>query len=98
MQHSRVIPEKRKTNKVSPIIATAFCLENFQPVAQKEETQSPASHRVAEFSMGKPKLLESEERNTVGEVATQKESSGDLWMHVRKLPQGPGKKPQENEP
>lgn len=48
--------------------------------------------------MGKPKCLESEERNTVGEVATQKESSGDLWIQVRKLPQDQGKKPQENEP
>lgn len=45
--------------------------------------------------MERPKLLESEEENSVGKVATQKESSGDLGMHVRKLAQGQGEKTQE---
>lgn len=56
MQHIRVIPEKRKTNKVSPIIATAFCLENFQPVAQKEETQSPAISPSCRIQYGETKM------------------------------------------
>lgn len=38
-QHTAVMPEGRKANKVSPQIATAHCLE-FQSAAQQGRTQT----------------------------------------------------------
>lgn len=35
-----MIPEKRKTNKVSSKITPAFCLESVQTIAQGDETQT----------------------------------------------------------
>ena len=43
-QHTIMIPEKRKTNKVSPMIAAAISLGSFQPVARGEKGQRQLSN------------------------------------------------------
>ena len=35
--------EDRETNEVSPVIITAYCLESFQPIMQKETTKTEPS-------------------------------------------------------
>ena len=70
-----MIPQKRQTNKVSPLIVSAFSPGSFQPAGQGERKAkgSLAISPSCRVQFGKDKMARIDKGNTMGKVTTQRE-------------------------